>query len=309
MLGLLDHEHPDRRAIVAVVESDVALALAVLTAARRARGLGLIEASVPRAVAVLGGADLERIASRVPTVGFFEPSSAIPTDAGAFRLHAVAVQQASERIRLATHLGTRDEVAVAALLHDIGKIVLLAAYDRYREIAVMPGTPEQRLALERRELAIDHAMAGGALARRAGFPDPLTATIGRHHEDGAPSEVAIVRLADMLAHYQAGHPVDPRLLGRLSKTVGLAGDELRSLLYEMPERAESGGQPFDPSPLSRRQHEVLRLLAEGKSYKEIGRDAGLSTSTVRSHMNAIYAKLGVSDRAQAVLMASGRGWL
>jgi DNA-binding NarL/FixJ family response regulator len=36
---------------------------------------------------------------------------------------------------------------------------------------------------------------------------------------------------------------------------------------------------------------------------------GLSPSTIRTHFHNIYRKLGVADRAQVVLFASGRGWL
>src|SRR5207247_2067687 len=114
------------------------------------------------------------------------------------------------------YLASRDEIAVAALLHDIGKIVLLAAYDRYREIAFTGCTPEQRLALERSELGIDHAMAGGVLARRAGLPERLTAMIGGHHADDARPDVALVRLADVLAHYRGGHPVDQHARWRVA---------------------------------------------------------------------------------------------
>jgi DNA-binding NarL/FixJ family response regulator len=55
--------------------------------------------------------------------------------------------------------------------------------------------------------------------------------------------------------------------------------------------------------------EILRRLAEGKVYKQIAGEIGLSTSTVRTHLHNTYAKLGAVDRAQAVLLATQRGWL
>ena len=44
-------------------------------------------------------------------------------------------------------------------------------------------------------------------------------------------------------------------------------------------------------------------------YKEIAEGMGLSTSTVRPHLDKAYGKLGVPDRAEAVLVASDRGWI
>ena len=54
---------------------------------------------------------------------------------------------------------------------------------------------------------------------------------------------------------------------------------------------------------------MLRRLAEGKVYKQIARELGLATSTVRTHLHNTYSKLGAVDRAQAVLIATERGWI
>jgi DNA-binding NarL/FixJ family response regulator len=53
---------------------------------------------------------------------------------------------------------------------------------------------------------------------------------------------------------------------------------------------------------------VVRKLAEGKLYKQIGLELGRSTSTVRTHLYNIYRKLGVRDRARAVAVGD-RAWL
>ena len=54
---------------------------------------------------------------------------------------------------------------------------------------------------------------------------------------------------------------------------------------------------------------ISRGLSEGKLYKEIAIGLGVTTSTVRSHLHAAYRKMGAADRAQAVLIATERGWL
>jgi DNA-binding NarL/FixJ family response regulator len=75
---------------------------------------------------------------------------------------------------------------------------------------------------------------------------------------------------------------------------------------ERPARRQRVEQPC---PLSSRELEVLVALADGMVYKQIAHELSLSVSTVRSHLHRAYAKLGVADRAQAVLLATKHGWI
>jgi len=59
--------------------------------------------------------------------------------------------------------------------------------------------------------------------------------------------------------------------------------------------------------LTEREMEVLRLLVRGRSNKEIGADLGISESTARFHMKAVFQKLEVLDRTQAAIEAVRRG--
>jgi len=59
--------------------------------------------------------------------------------------------------------------------------------------------------------------------------------------------------------------------------------------------------------LTEREIEVLKLLVRGRSNKEIGVDLGISESTARFHMKAVFQKLEVLDRTQAVIEAIRRG--
>jgi two-component system nitrate/nitrite response regulator NarL len=61
--------------------------------------------------------------------------------------------------------------------------------------------------------------------------------------------------------------------------------------------------------LSARELEVLRLAADGLSAVEIGRRLHLSRTTVRTHLQHIYEKLGVGDRTAAVAQALRSGLL
>jgi len=55
--------------------------------------------------------------------------------------------------------------------------------------------------------------------------------------------------------------------------------------------------------LTRRENTVLGMLAEGKSYAEVGLRLGVSENTVRSHVRSIYEKLGVKSKTEAVIAA------
>jgi two-component system, NarL family, nitrate/nitrite response regulator NarL len=67
-------------------------------------------------------------------------------------------------------------------------------------------------------------------------------------------------------------------------------------------------RPDLPS-LSERERQVLEMIAEGMLAPEIGRRLHLSPATVKSHLQSLYEKLGVSDRAAAVAEAMRRGVL
>jgi DNA-binding NarL/FixJ family response regulator len=60
-------------------------------------------------------------------------------------------------------------------------------------------------------------------------------------------------------------------------------------------------------PLTPREHEVLRLVARGLSNRLIARELALSEKTVKAHVSAVLAKLGVADRTQAALHAVRSG--
>lgn len=58
--------------------------------------------------------------------------------------------------------------------------------------------------------------------------------------------------------------------------------------------------------LTRREQEILALLAKGFLYKEIADQLGITLSTVRAHLHAVYEKLHVQSRTEAVVKYLGR---
>ena len=71
--------------------------------------------------------------------------------------------------------------------------------------------------------------------------------------------------------------------------------------------AERLAARMSSSELTGRELEVLRHIVDGKSNKEIGNTLNITEATVKSHINNILSKLGVSDRTQAATTALQRG--
>lgn len=142
------------------------------------------------------------------------------------------------------------------------------------------------------------AMAAGA---RAYIPkttdDPLIISILRLVLAGGtyiPPTLSGLSVGDD----QAPDGMPPRL-----EPVGAGGG---LALAERPAVAPPAAPPLPP--LTRRQYQVLELLAEGMSNAEIGRRMGLNLSTVKSHVTGVLRALNVTSRTQAVLAFKRSEW-
>ncbi len=102
--------------------------------------------------------------------------------------------------------------------------------------------------------------------------------------------------------------------GFLPKSRG--ADEVAAVIR----RIAAGGRYVDPeiaadalsderSPLTDRELDVLRAGRRGETTGQVARTLSLAPGTVRNHVSAIIAKLGVRTRQQAVLLAEERGWI
>jgi LuxR family maltose regulon positive regulatory protein len=63
------------------------------------------------------------------------------------------------------------------------------------------------------------------------------------------------------------------------------------------------------TPLTRRELDILQLLAAGKSNQEIAEERVLTLNTVKKHVGNILSKMGVANRTQAVMLAKKQGWV
>ncbi len=75
------------------------------------------------------------------------------------------------------------------------------------------------------------------------------------------------------------------------------------------QREETGASQLQAFRLSPREMEILELVAQGSSNKEIAFLLSISQQTVKNHMTAILRKLKVEDRTQAAITALRNGWV
>jgi LuxR family maltose regulon positive regulatory protein len=142
------------------------------------------------------------------------------------------------------------------------------------------------------------------------------------HEAHGDLQHALVPLARALAlaepegyvrlFVDEGPPL-ARLLRRMQEEGGKANVYLHTLLAAFGRQPDLHPPSFSPppseEPLSEREREVLRLIAEGLSNQELAARLYLSPHTIKVHTRNIYGKLGVTSRTQALAKARALGIL
>ena len=148
------------------------------------------------------------------------------------------------------------------------------------------------------EQAIEHFDDSMGFCRKAGYRPELAWTCHDY--------------ADVLL--QRNGEVDrARAIPLLNESLAISGElGMRPLMERVAARLESMGleQPKAsdfPDGLSRREVEVLSLIALGKSNREIGEELFITSNTVARHVSNIFTKTGVSNRAEAATYASRQG--
>ena len=92
---------------------------------------------------------------------------------------------------------------------------------------------------------------------------------------------------------------------RLLQRLGREEEEQRAA---PPPGTQKPTEPL-PEPLTPRELEILRLLAQGLTNRQISEELVVSAATVKVHIEHIIAKLRVSDRTQAAVRAAELGFL
>lgn len=107
-------------------------------------------------------------------------------------------------------------------------------------------------------------------------------------------------LFDLLTSLERGEAVfSPGLAGRILKEFAL---------NSATDRTDLGNNAKTQGLLSERQFEVLKLVAQGKTYKEVAAELWLSERTIKYHMGRILDILHVSTKAQAISYAASKGF-
>jgi PAS domain S-box-containing protein len=221
-----------------------------------------------------------------------------------------------------------DELEFWAGHHDAALLALVEAgsdgivvIDRTGQIVFVNRRTEEMFGYERQELLgravetlVPRVYAERHAAERAGyFSEPRERPMGRgldlwgRRRDGTqfPIDVALVSLQTQRGQYAAAvirDLVDLVVLGRrLVNLLSELGEDLGTYI---------GARRGPPNHLlTARELEVLTLAARGLSSRDISKQLTVSPSTVKTHLEHIYAKLDVSDRAAAVARAMRIGLL
>ncbi len=219
ILNAVDDPTSNTADLVQVLEADPTFAANLLRYANSASRSHPIRAkSIRQAVMLVGRRALRQLALEAATYRFIEEAPGTAASRGELHVHALGVASAalagSQRLSI-----PGDDAHLAALLHDVGKLVLPIAFGATAcdEIArEFPGGGERALA-ERERLGVDHAIAGGLLADRWNLPDGVAEAIALHH--GGPSglaspsaSIAIVQVSNELQRLLTGGAPDHALL-------------------------------------------------------------------------------------------------
>jgi DNA-binding CsgD family transcriptional regulator/HD-like signal output (HDOD) protein len=287
------------------LRTDPGFFLGALRIANRTAARGHRVGTVEEVAEEIGLGTLRAVTQTQPAFDVFSLESPWQAVVLQYRAQALNIWVIAERLAHEMRWENTDRITGCALLFNVGELVLhhMRAHVGGRDGAARAGLLAD---VER----LDEYVAGAALqvAHRWKLPAYLTRTIAEKDRDVPDTLSAVIELADLLTDHHNGHALDVQRALDLADQLGLEPRTLAEVLYALPlpVRAE---RALEPPPLTDRELDVIRLLAEGKVYKQIAAELGLAPSTIRSHVHRIYSRIGAADRTQAVVIALQRQWI
>jgi DNA-binding NarL/FixJ family response regulator len=147
---------------------------------------------------------------------------------------------------------------------------------------------------------------GGIEATRrvhAAHPDLPIVVLTMHDEDALREEAMRAGAAAFLTKDSSMQQVVTTAMATAAGEA-LSANLASSILHELRAPGDAvATAATEPSPLTRREEEILQLIADGYSTSEVAGRLFISGKTVKNHLASIYAKLDARDRTQAVLSA------
>jgi DNA-binding NarL/FixJ family response regulator len=130
--------------------------------------------------------------------------------------------------------------------------------------------------------------------------------LGYIHKDAAPDDIA----KTILEMKAGASPISPMIARRvLSKYRSMQMNIAAALASSVQIAIKIEAIEVEKCVLSRREQEVLELIARGFSYSEIAEMKNLSVHTIQTHIKSLYGKLEVHSKLEAVLVATRMGLL
>jgi DNA-binding NarL/FixJ family response regulator len=191
---------------------------------------------------------------------------------------------------------------VAALLEEADDIRLVGEAGDGREAIRVAGEAEPDVVLlDVRMPVMDGVEAAGPLAERARVM-MLTYT------DDEDRVVAAIRAgaAGYLVHGQFGADELATRVRQLAAGETVLSPAIVGTVFEALRRTPGSPDEADgPASLTEREREIMNLISQGLTNRDIAERFVLSEKTVKNHVNRIYSKLGATNRAQATALWLG----
>ena len=198
---------------------------------------------------------------------------------------------------------------------DLFKALLVDDHPLFREgfVAVV------RQKLPQVVFEVAGSLAQARTAARAQAPDVVLADWRLPDGDGLELLAEMGRLYPASARVLLSGADDPRLpeRARAAGLIAFIPKTLEPALLAQAMQRILDGETFYPdgsatravSLLTVRQQDIVSLVAQGLSNKEIGRTLDITERTVKDHVSLIFGRLGAVNRADAIARASARGLL